>query len=171
MAKGYELSKVVAASLSPEQGIRVLQDLHKQGRALLSKRPLDMDEVYAWVSKGRELLIRCLGSDSKNVSEFEFAGANSWPENQSEQAWDALHAKTLNYQLKLLTSSIELLEIEAYAGGHGLHTNSENIKRATTFSWSTDETKLRAIKLLAFCRSLRSALSSLTSRPTREEPL
>lgn len=34
MAKGYELSKVVAASLSPEQGIRVLQDLHKQGPAL-----------------------------------------------------------------------------------------------------------------------------------------
>ena len=61
---------------------------------------------------GAELLTKCFGSESRNVSEFEYAGINSWPEDDSVGAWDRLHRKTLNYQLKLLEGCIDQLRIE-----------------------------------------------------------
>jgi Predicted nucleotide-binding protein containing TIR-like domain len=111
MAKKAE-TKPIEPSFTGEQGISALTGLHREGSAFLSKRPLVMEDVYAWIQKGRELLIRCFGSNSKIIFDFEFAGANSWPENDTPGAWDALHAKTLNYQLKLIENSIELLQIE-----------------------------------------------------------
>jgi len=71
-----------------------------------------MDGVYAWGNTGRELLIKCFGSDSSNVLEYVSAGTNSWPEQDSSEAWDTLHAKTLNYKLKIIESCIDQLQIE-----------------------------------------------------------
>ena len=75
-----------------------------------------MDDVNAWVSKGRDLLERCFGSDSRNAREFAFAGVNAYPDHDAPAAWDELHAKTLNFQLKLIVNCIELLGIQAEAG-------------------------------------------------------
>jgi predicted nucleotide-binding protein len=105
--------KVIEASFSPEKGIKVLTGLRQEGSELLSHRPLAMDDVHAWVQKGRELLIRCFGSESKTVSDFEYAGVNSWPERDAPNAWDDLHAKTLTFQLKLIGNCMELLQNEA----------------------------------------------------------
>lgn len=103
---------VIPASLPPARAISALRQHQEKGLALLSKRPLDMTQVHAWVAAGREVLIKCLGSESNIVGSFYGAGNNDWPKNDSPQAWDDLHAETLKYQLELLRSSIEVLQLE-----------------------------------------------------------
>jgi predicted nucleotide-binding protein len=105
-----------SASFSAEQGTKVLTNLQREGSELLSQRPLAMDDVHAWVSKGRELLIRCFGSESQTVSEFEWAGVNSSPKRDTPDAWDDLRAKNLTFQLKLIGNYLELLQTDA--GSH-----------------------------------------------------
>jgi predicted nucleotide-binding protein len=117
MARKAQITKTISPSLEPDKGIRVLRNHIAKGKELLKIRPLVMDDVHAWVNTGRELLIRCFGSDSKNVSEFAHAGANSWPDNDTPPAWDEVHAKTLGFQLKLLESCIDQLAVDVDSNG------------------------------------------------------
>jgi hypothetical protein len=88
-----------------------LTALHKEGSAILSNRLIVKEDVYAWTQKGRELLLRCFGSNSKIIADFEFAVANSWPENDTSGAWDAVNEKTLTFQLRLLGNCVDLLQV------------------------------------------------------------
>ncbi|MHB8382052.1 MAG: TIR domain-containing protein [Candidatus Binataceae bacterium] len=113
MAKkwGTPASPTIAA----DKAIAALRQHEEKGFGLLSKRPINKAQMYGWTEAGKELLIKCVGSESGFVQSFYTAAANSWPKNDSPEAWDDVYAETINYQAELLRNAIEILQIESAA--------------------------------------------------------
>ncbi len=86
----------------------------ERANELLKNRPLKSDAYSAWFNTTREFLVKAFGSNSPNVgSVLDIGRYESHPMNAGELYWENHRVKTLNGQLTMLASLVELLQTEA----------------------------------------------------------
>jgi predicted nucleotide-binding protein len=111
MATKSRAKQETAASLDSTQALSILRRLHERGTALMAKRPVQKNDVDAWASTGREMLIKAFGSDSHNVNDFTQVGFYREPSVDSPSAWEEVRGDILSEQLSVIGSCIEQLEL------------------------------------------------------------
>jgi hypothetical protein len=105
--------KSTPPSISPLEGIRLLNLQQQKAEKLLSSRPLDSAYYSAWRNTTREILIKAFGSDSANIKSFTSIGSSgAIVMNAGEAYYENERAENLSKKLIMLTSMIEQLEIE-----------------------------------------------------------
>lgn len=105
-------SPETAPTVSPQRGLELIKRCHEKGVALLQHRPVDENEYYAWTNTTSEVLLKCFGSASGNVANFNASGAISIPMNAGPSYWEQKRAEGLSYKLKLLESCMEQLQMD-----------------------------------------------------------
>lgn len=100
-------------SVTPEQGVKLLNSVIEKGRALLSVRPINSDRYDAWSTIARDFLTKTFGSLSPNVSSVMDVGRfGSFAVNAGEEYWERQRAENLAKRLTILEGLVEVLQTE-----------------------------------------------------------
>jgi predicted nucleotide-binding protein len=109
----YETPPTGAPSVTPQVGINLLKKQIERGESLLAARPFDNVRYSAWENTTREFLVKAFGADSPNVERVMEIGKSGFSVmNNSEGWWEQHYAESLQSQLTMLESMVELLQTE-----------------------------------------------------------
>src|SRR5262249_14158312 len=100
--------EVIPPSVTPEQGIALLQRLIPKGEELLANRPLESVQHNAWENRAKEYLSRAFASNSPHLRTFSGISSATYI-NQSEDFYERQRAEELTEQLVAIRSLIETL--------------------------------------------------------------
>lgn len=107
-----------APEISPEDGIRLLNQQIERAEQLLASRPLASDAVNSWNLLTRNFLTKAFGNLSPNVSAVVDIGKyGSFPMNAGAEWWEDHNAKSLRSKASRLRGLVELLETEIGLSG------------------------------------------------------
>lgn len=103
----------VLPSVTPEQGIKLIQTQVDKGKTLLNGRPLLSDTYQAWGTVTKDFLTKIFGSLSPNVSAVTDVGRyGSFPMNAGEDYWEKHRTESLGKQITILNGLLEVLQTE-----------------------------------------------------------
>ena len=103
----------VLPSVTPEQGIGLIQTQIDKGKAFLTGRSLGSATYQAWETVTKDYLTKIFGSLSPNVSAVMDVGKyGSFPMNAGEDYWENHRAESLGRQITILNGLLEVLQTE-----------------------------------------------------------
>lgn len=103
----------VLPSVTPEQGIGLIQTQIDKGKAFLTGRSLGSATYQAWETVTKDYLTKIFGSLSPNVSAVMDVGKyGSFPMNAGEDYWENHRAESLGKQITILNGLLEVLQTE-----------------------------------------------------------
>lgn len=109
---------VGAPEISPEDGIRLLNQQIQRGEQLLAARPIAQDAISSWDLLTKNFLSKAFGNFSPNVSAvIEIGKYGSFPMNAGPEWWENHNAKSLNSKVSRLRGLVELLQTEISLSG------------------------------------------------------
>jgi len=102
-----------APEISPEDGIKLLNQQIERAELLLAARPIAQDAISSWDLLTKNFLSKAFGNFSPNVSAVVDIGKyGGFPMNASPEWWENHNAKTLNSKVSRLRGLVELLQTE-----------------------------------------------------------
>lgn len=109
---------VGAAEISPEDGIKLLNQQIQRAEQLLAARPISPDAISSWDLLTKNFLSKAFGNFSPNVSAVVDIGRfGSFPMNAGPEWWESHNAKTLSSKVSRLRGLVELLQTEISLSG------------------------------------------------------
>ena len=107
-----------APKISPEDGIKLLNQQIQRAEQLLASRPIAPDAISSWDLLTKNFLSKAFGSFSPNVSAVVDIGRfGSFPMNAGPEWWESHNAKTLSSKVSRLLGLVELLQTEISLSG------------------------------------------------------
>lgn len=102
-----------APEISPEEGIRLLNQQIARADHMLASRPIVADEFSSWDLLSKNFLSKAFGNFSPNVSAvIDIGRFGSFPMNAGPDWWENHHAVILSSKVSRLRGLVELLETE-----------------------------------------------------------
>jgi len=102
--------------VNPEAGIGLLERQKEKGYELLASGLMDSGSYAAWENTTRHILVKCFGSDSRNIASVMNIGKSGPRPAYPNEEWREWHRSvSLEAQLKMLDSCIEQLQMEIAA--------------------------------------------------------
>jgi predicted nucleotide-binding protein len=115
----------VLPSVTPEQGLTLINKQIANGQTLLSQQPVSSAKYSAWEAVTRDFLSKTFGSLSPNVSSVMGVGkTGAFPMGAGENWWERHHAESLSKQITIMEGLREVLQTEI-----SLDTPSSNAAR------------------------------------------
>lgn len=103
----------VLPSVTPEQGLVLLNKQIASGQSLLTSRPLTSDKYSAWETVTRDFLSKIFGSLSPNVSSVMNVGkTGGFPMGAGDSWWEKHRAESLSKQITIMEGLREVLQTE-----------------------------------------------------------
>lgn len=104
---------VGAPEISPEDGIKLLNQQIQRAEQLLASKPIAPDAISSWDLLTKNFLSKAFGNFSPNVSAVVDIGRfGSFPMNAGPEWWENHNAKTLSSKVSRLRGLVELLQTE-----------------------------------------------------------
>lgn len=117
--KTPKLPRLGAPEISPQDGIRLLNQQIHRADELLKSRPIEADAVSSWDLLTKNFLSKAFGSFSPNISAVVDIGRyGGFPMNAGSDWWENHYAKSLQSKASRLRGLVELLETEMMLAGN-----------------------------------------------------
>ena len=117
---------VGAPEISPEDGIKLLNQQIQRAEQLLAARPIAPDAISSWDLLTKNFLSKAFGNFSPNVSAVVDIGRfGSFPMNAGPEWWENHNAKTLSSKVSRLRGLVELLQTEISLSGGAAELSEE----------------------------------------------
>jgi hypothetical protein len=104
-------SPTATPSLTPADAITVLKRQRERGNQIAAAPTVDTDQLTTWGNTTHELLVRALGVPNATVERF-LSAARWYVAPNDEAGWQRHYRGSLETQLRLVDSALELLEVE-----------------------------------------------------------